>query len=148
MKKIFALLAVLFLFGSAYTQKIQVTMEGAQLAKTVELADVTDKLAIASDSIKPAYTKIYPEQKSYDSTGKIISTKKADTVKVAASPVLAGFNENGISDYELAAVVPIGSTLRVVYVLDGKEINSQLIQPKTAEWLVSARARASLHTGK
>ena len=79
----------------------------AAQGKVCELVEVTDKLALASDSIKPAYTKIYPAIVTRDTTGKIISTKKADTVQVAAGPVLAGFNEGGIADYELAAVVPI-----------------------------------------
>lgn len=120
----------------------------AASGKVCELPEVTDKLALTTDSIKPAYDKIYPERKIYDSTGKVIQTIKADTVQVPAGPVLAGFDENGKADYELAQVVPAGSTLRIVYVLDGIEVNSQLITPKTAEWVISARARASLHTGK
>jgi len=116
--------------------------------KLAELPVVTDKLALTVDSIKPAYTKIYPAVVTRDSTGKVISTVKADTVQIAAAPVLAGFNVNGVADYELATVVTKGSTLRIAYILDGVDVNSQVITPKEAEWVVSARARASLHEGK
>jgi hypothetical protein len=115
--------------------------------KVCELVEVKDKLALASDSIKPAYKKVYPEQVTRDSTGKIIKTVKADTVDVPAAPVLAGFPD-GVSDYPMAAIVKAGSTLRIVYILDGKEINSHLIQPKTADWLISEKPTASIHSGK
>jgi hypothetical protein len=115
--------------------------------KIAVLPEVTDKLALSSDSIKPAYKKIYPERVNRDSTGKVLSTVKADTVDVAAAPVLAGFPD-GVSDYPMAAIVKAGSTLRIVYILDGKEINSHLIQPKTADWLISEKPTASIHTGK
>jgi hypothetical protein len=120
----------------------------ASQGKVAELVEVKDGLALTADSIRPAYTKIYPAVVTRDSTGKVISTTKADTVQIPAGPVLEGFNENGTADYELAVVVPKGSTLRIAYILDGVDVNSQVITPKEAEWVVSARARASLHEGK
>lgn len=115
--------------------------------KIVELTTVTDSIAKTIDSIRPAYNKITPKRYMYDSLGKKIDSVKADTVRIAAGPVLSKFRDaDGVADYELAKIVPIGSTLRIIYSLDGVEVDRQLIQPKTASWLISTRTRASLYT--
>jgi len=112
--------------------------------KILELVEVKDQLALATDGIKPAYSKITPARDVRDSTGKVIGNVKADTVQVAAAPMLAGFPD-GKSDYAMAVIVPAGSTLRIPLVLDGKEVNSQIIAPKNTEWKIEVRAVATIH---
>lgn len=115
--------------------------------KICELVEVSDKLAQTSDSIRPAYKKIYPAREIYDSLGKVVSIIKEDTVTVDASPILSGFNENGVSDYSMGTLVSPDSGLRISFIRiqTGKEINSQIIQPKSHEFKIEFRGTSSLH---
>ena len=109
--------------------------------KIAELPEVTDALAKSTDSIVPERQRVFM---TVDTAGK----RTYDTVKTEPKPVLGGFDENGTADYELAAIVKAGHNLRIDMIDNGVVVNSQMIEPKTTDWLISARPRASLHSGE